>query len=221
VQATDQYVGTLGARIVLIDPAEVRAVMTASWLRQMGWRDVFVLAEEGRDTALPAVPVLGEPPPPELRVDCAGLAALIARDAATVVDLSPSRDYLQAHIPGAWFAIRSRLARALANVPLRGTLVLTSVDGVLAGRAANEARALADGPVRALDGGNAAWLDSGRALTAEDPKMADEAIDVWLKPYERPSDRAAAMRDYLAWEIDLPARIARDGSANFIQFRAC
>src|SRR5215469_7161130 len=47
VQATDQYVGTLGARLVLIDPAEVRAVMTASWLRQMGWRDVFVLAEEG------------------------------------------------------------------------------------------------------------------------------------------------------------------------------
>src|SRR5215813_5342067 len=157
VQATDQYVGTLGARIVLIDPAEVRAVMTASWLRQMGWRDVFVLAEEGRDTAPPAVPVLGEPPPPELRVNCAGLAALIARDAVTVVDLSPSRDYLQAHIPGAWFAIRSRLARALANVPLRGTLVLTSADGVLAGRAANEARTLADGPVRALDGGNATW----------------------------------------------------------------
>ena len=179
-----------------------------------------MLAEEGRDTAPPAVPVLGEPPPPELRVDCAGLAALIARDAATVVDLSSSRDYLEAHIPGAWFAIRSRLARALANVPLRGTLVLTSADGVLAGRAANEARTLANGSVRALDGGNAAWLDSGRALTADDPKMADEAIDVWLKPYERPSDRAAAMRDYLAWEIDLPARIARDGSANFVQFRA-
>ena len=46
VQATDQYVGTLGARIVLVDDAEVRAVMTASWLRQMGWRDVFVLGEE-------------------------------------------------------------------------------------------------------------------------------------------------------------------------------
>jgi hypothetical protein len=71
-----------------------------------------------------------------------------------------------------------------------------------------------------LEGGNAAWLDSGRALTADDPRMADEAIDVWLKPYERPSDRAAAMRDYLAWEIDLPARIARDGSANFVQFGA-
>jgi 3-mercaptopyruvate sulfurtransferase SseA len=205
---------------VLIDPAEVRAVMTASWLRQMGWRDVAVLAEEGRETAPPGAPILGEPPPPELRIDCAGLAALIARDEATVVDLSPSRDYLKAHIPVAWFAIRSRLARALAKVPLRGTLVLTSQDGVLAGLAANEARALVDRPVRALDGGNAAWLDSGRALTADDPRMADEAIDVWLKPYERPSERAAAMRDYLAWEVDLPARIARDGSANFMQFGA-
>ena len=220
VQATDQYVGTLGARIVLVDPAEVRAVMTASWLRQMGWRDVAVLAEDGRETAAPAAPVLGEPPPPELRIDCAGLSALIARGEATVLDLSLSRDYLKAHIPGACFAIRSRLARALAKVPLRGTLVLTSPDGVLAGRAANEARALVDRPVRALDGGNAAWLDSGRALTASDPRMADEAIDIWLKPYERPSDHAAAMREYLSWEVDLPARIARDGSANFMQFGA-
>jgi rhodanese-related sulfurtransferase len=220
VQATDQYVGTLGARIVLVDPAEVRAVMTASWLRQMGWRDVAVLAEEGRETAPPAAPVLGEQPPPELRIDCADLAALIAGGEATVLDLSLSRDYLKAHIPGAWFAIRSRLARALDKVPLRGTLVLTSPDGVLAGLAANEARALVDHPVRALDGGNAAWLDSGRALTADDPRMADEAIDVWLKPYERPSDHAAAMREYLAWEVDLPARIVRDGSATFTQFGA-
>src|SRR5580700_11185206 len=36
VQATDQYVGTFGARIVLVDEAEVRAAMTGSWLRQMG-----------------------------------------------------------------------------------------------------------------------------------------------------------------------------------------
>ena len=47
VQATDQYVGTLGARIVLVDDAEVRAMMTASWLRQMGYSDVFVLGRSG------------------------------------------------------------------------------------------------------------------------------------------------------------------------------
>jgi len=53
VQATDHYVGTLGARIVLVDDKEVRAVMTASWLRRMGWKDVFVLVEAGSETGWP------------------------------------------------------------------------------------------------------------------------------------------------------------------------
>jgi rhodanese-related sulfurtransferase len=220
VQATDQYVGTLGARIVLVDDAEVRAVMTASWLRQMGWKDVFVLAEAGHETGFPAPAILGPAPPAELRIDCAGLAALMARDDATVVDLSLSRDYRKAHIPGAWFAIRARLAPALAKIPLRGTLVLTSEDGVLAALAAPEARALADRPVRWLDGGNAAWQAAGHPLTATDAKMADEPLDMWLKPYERPNDTTKAMNDYLSWEVDLLARIERDGSTNFMQPRS-
>jgi rhodanese-related sulfurtransferase len=219
VQATDQYVGTLGARIVLLDDAEVRAVMTASWLRQMGWSDVFVLAEAGHEVGRPASPILGAPPP-ELRIDCAGLAELMAREEATIVDLALSRDYLKAHIPGAWFAIRSRLGAALTKIAPRGTLVLTSEDGVLASLAAGEAAALVDRPVCALAGGNAAWLAAGHALTAADPRMADEALDMWLKPYERGSDTTNAMREYLSWEVDLLARIERDGSTDFSRFRA-
>src|SRR5437764_4326002 len=57
VQATDQYAGTLHARIVLIDDRQVRAVMTASWLRQMGWTDVFVLVAQGSETGVPDNPV--------------------------------------------------------------------------------------------------------------------------------------------------------------------
>src|ERR1043166_9169398 len=125
VQATDQYAGTLGARIVLVDDAEVRAVMTASWLRQMGWRDVFVLAEAGTETGTPTAPVLGAAPR-DLAIDCAALADLMSKGEATVIDLSLSPAYRKAHIPGAWFAIRSRLARALERIPLRGTIVLTS-----------------------------------------------------------------------------------------------
>ena len=46
VQATDLYVGTLGARLVLVDDDGVRSVMTASWLKQMGWKDVFTFQPE-------------------------------------------------------------------------------------------------------------------------------------------------------------------------------
>ena len=72
VQATDQYAGTLGARIVLIDDREVRAVMTASWLKQMGWRDVFVLAASGNEKGRPPAPVLGPAPAARTRHRGAG-----------------------------------------------------------------------------------------------------------------------------------------------------
>ena len=44
VQATDEYVATRNARLVLVDDNGVRATMTASWLRQLGWDDAVVLA---------------------------------------------------------------------------------------------------------------------------------------------------------------------------------
>ena len=214
VQATDQYVGTLGARIVLCDDADVRAVMTASWLKQMGHRDVFVLAAAGSETGWPPAPVLASTPPAELRIDSVELAALMARDTATVVDLSLSRSYLKGHIPGAWFAIRARLADALPKIAPAGTLVLTSEDGALAAIAAPEAAALANIPVRYLAGGNAAWQAAGQPLST-DARMADDPVDVWLKPYERAGDTKGAMSEYLSWEVDLVARIERDGTCNF------
>ncbi|HVY56849.1 MAG TPA: rhodanese-like domain-containing protein [Xanthobacteraceae bacterium] len=217
VQATDQYVGTLGARIVLVDDKEVRALMTASWLRRMGWKDVFVLVESGTETGLPENPVLGADPAPELRIDVDKLADLLAQSRATVIDLSLSRNYKAAHIPGAWFAIRARLAQAIERIPLQGTLVLTSEDGVLAGLAAPEARALKQIPVRYLAGGNAAWRKAGHSLTSEHERMADEAIDIWLRPYELPDAPKSAMVDYLTWETDLLPRLKRDGYLDLLR----
>jgi 3-mercaptopyruvate sulfurtransferase SseA len=218
VQATDHYVGTLGARIVLADDKEARASMTASWLRQMGWQDIFVLAASGNETGWPKSPVLGDEPPGELQIGCAELSAALAQGHATVVDLSSSRNYLKAHIGGAWFAIRARLDQALQRIPAHGMLVLTSEDGVLAGLAASEALALCDRQVRYLPGGNAAWRTAGHALTGDDPRFADEPLDVWVKPYERAADKSKAMADYLAWEVDLMASIERDGCAAFSAF---
>ncbi len=216
VQATDQHVGTLGARIVLVDDAEVRAAMTGSWLRQMGWSDVFVLVEAGTEIGRPEATVLDGETQAGSFIDCATLSTLLSRNAATAVDLSSSRDYLTGHIPGAWFAIRTRLGRAFETIPASGgTLVLTSEDGTLARLATAEAAALVEIPVCALAGGNTAWQAAGYPLTAEPKKMADEAVDQWRKPYERSGDTKAAMNEYLAWEIDLLPRVRRDGSLKF------
>jgi rhodanese-related sulfurtransferase len=208
VQATDTYIGALGARVVLSDDREVRAVMTASWLKRMGWRDVHVLAETGEEKGMPEPLLLGTPDTARALAPSADLAQM------TVVDLSTSANYRRGHIPGAWFAIRSRLDRAFACIAPQGPVLLTSEDAVLASLAVADAQALTQEPVHWLKGGNAAWREAGLPL-ATDERMADEPVDLWLKPYERPNDHEAAMNAYLSWEIDLLDRIERDGTTHF------
>jgi rhodanese-related sulfurtransferase len=159
--------------------------------------------------------VLGFAPPPAAAIEPGELDQLLRREAATVIDLSLSRAYRRAHIPGAWFAIRARLERALAVIALRGTVVLSSEDGVLAGLAVPELAALTGLPERYLAGGNAAWSAGGFTLVAGADKMADEAVDVWLRPYEQTRAAREAMNEYLTWEVELLPRLARDGTTRF------
>jgi rhodanese-related sulfurtransferase len=220
VQATDQYVGTLGARLVLVDDDGVRSVMTASWLKQMGWKDVFTfpsrsdLVEDYPGGALDDRMHGLDSPPASSAIECKELAARLGRNEATVIDLSLSPNYRREHILGAWFAIRSRLAQALPKIPLRGEIVLTSEDGELAGLAVPEARALTQLPVQYLKGGNKAWRLAKYPVSSK-PHMADDPVDVWLKPYERAGDTTGAMNEYLSWEVDLVTRIERDGTCHF------
>jgi rhodanese-related sulfurtransferase len=213
VQATDIYAGVLRARIVLSDDKEVRALMTASWLKQMGWQEIYVLPEAGRETGTPAT-ILGSIP-----ADAAVEPSKVLEiDNVSVIDVSTSPHYRRGHIPGAWFAIRGRLDKALPKIPPRQAFVLTSEDGVLAALAVEEARLLTTTPVCWIKGGNAAWAAAGFPL-ATAAKMADDPVDVWLKPYERPNDHEAAMNAYLSWEVDLLDRIKQDGTAHFLSVR--
>ncbi len=130
-----------------------------------------------------------------------------------VVDLALSRRHRQGHIPGAWFAIRARLAEALAKLPAAGELVLTSEDGTIARFAAAEIRSRR--PVNVLAGGAAAWQAAGLPLETGMGPLASEPDDVALSARDRPSDRERYMREYLAWEIDLVNQIARDPDCRF------
>jgi rhodanese-related sulfurtransferase len=219
VQATDTYVATRGARLVLVDDTNVRAIMTASWLVQMGWQDVWVLPDAMQGASLqagkPAPTVLGGDLPGVPEVEPEALSAALAKGATTVVDLATSLEYKAGHIPGAWFCIRSRFAKGLAAVPRANAVVLTSPDGLLARLAASDAAQALGRPVQALRGGTQAWTARGLALAAGAEHLADTPDDVWLRPYDREQGQEAAMKEYLSWEVDLVGQIERDGDVRF------
>jgi rhodanese-related sulfurtransferase len=214
VQETDSWLGVWGARVVLVDDTGVRARMTASWLRRMGW-DASVL-ESGLDgaeleTGIPGAKSdifpLGGPEPGAVQ------PSELRGSADVVVDLALSRHHRQGHIPGAWFAIRARLGEALDKLPAQGDLVLTSEDGTIARYAAAELRTRR--PVKVLAGGTAAWKAAGLPLETGMGPLASEPDDVALSARDRPADRERYMREYLAWEIDLVNQIGRDADCRF------
>jgi len=218
VQATDVYMATRNARIVLIDDDGVRAVMTASWLKQMGWQQVFVVPGGLAGRRL----VSGEARAPIPELDGAMVAtvspdelkALIDRGDASVVDLATSIAYEAGHIPGAWFAVRARLPGSLERVPRRRVLVFTSPDAVLARLAAAELGKTAFGEIRVLEGGTAAWRAAGLPLATDREAMADTPDDCWRRPYDPYAGEGARER-YLRWEIDLVHQIEREGDLGF------
>ena len=217
VQAWDETVGVLGARLVLCDDNRVRATMTASWLMQMGWRDVHVL-EDALSGPLESGPhrphVYGLDEAAGETVTASDLKALLDDGAAAVVDLADSMTYRAGHVPGAWFAIRARLPGNLAPLPAAPVLVLTSPDGVLARLAAGEAAA-SGRAVKLLHGGTRAWIDAGLGLEEGPIHMAEAPDDLWVKPYQKADAVEDAMQDYLSWEVGLVEQIERDGSARF------
>src|SRR5580704_8407838 len=219
VQETDSHVATWGARVVLVDDNGVRATMTASWLKQMGWLDIAVLAAgptDGDWETGPHVPrALGLEAASTPHIDAENLHDRLAAGNVAVIDLDLSKRYAQGHIPGAWFAIRSRLSAALTKFPSHQAIVLTSPDGMLAALAAAELQAVASAPVMTLVGGTQAWVQAGLPLETGATRMADQADDVFLSPRERGQNREDAMREYLTWEINLVNDMAKDDDHRF------
>ncbi|MBT5414510.1 MAG: thiosulfate sulfurtransferase [Rhodospirillaceae bacterium] len=222
VQESNAYVGAMGARIALIDGDGVRATMTASWLIQLGWRDVAVVrgALDGGSLASgsyrPDLPENNAPGPDA--INPATLAVLLRDGSATVIDVGDSPEYKCGHISGAWFALRAELAQVLDSLPIAGELIFTSGQGRLARYAARDAERITGRPVRVLAGGNEAWRAAGFELEEGDGRMASEPKDAWLKPYDRADSQDEWMRQYLSWETALVEAVERDGGARFQHF---
>ncbi|KAL3461146.1 Rhodanese-like domain-containing protein [Aspergillus heterothallicus] len=215
VQATEEWVGVRGARLVLCDADGVRARMTASWLVQLGW-EVYVLDEKAtvpENLAIEAVPAWA--PPKENSITVEELHHIAG--AKTIIDLARSPAYRKGHIPGAWFASGPELARDVSTLPANeGPIILTSPDGRIAAANIEEARQAVGSSreIRYLAGGTAAWVAAGHALEIE-TRWLSKPIDVYKRPYEGTNNAREAMQGYLDWEYGLVAQLANDGIAGF------
>ncbi len=219
VQTTDEFIAVRNARTVLVDDKEVRAIMTASWLMQMGHRDVHVLRgffnDMEMETGAKKVPVVAYREcetiePGELR------AVLQSGEKTMVVDLSSSRNYRSGHIREAHWCIRQRLESALVFHQPIGLLVLTSEDGILAHLAVadlikSDSRQL----IRVLNGGNRSWKAAGFPLIDGMNNLLVDVTDVWDKPYHHDTNQEERMRSYLEWEVQLMDQADRDGTIEF------
>jgi rhodanese-related sulfurtransferase len=219
VQAIDRWVGTRGARLVLVDDRGIRAVMSAHWLKQMGW-DVAVLdhaldgaaLEQGTGTA-PA-PIL-----PAAAIVTAAEAAASLTDGAEAIVLGSSAAFRTGHPPGAVWTIRPRLDRLPSRALGARRIVVFADDVDLARLAIADLAELTSAQIAIVDGGVAAWRAAGFSLVAtpDDPPDA-ERIDFisWNhNRHETDAGAAQAMRNYLQWELDLPGEIEKDGLSGF------
>ena len=218
VQETDRHVATWGARVVLVDDDGVRAVMTAHWMKQMGW-DVAAMTidmrADGRQTGAWTPKLLGLDRVTIPTIDAASLRQRMQAGGVSVIDLDWSRDYREGHIPRAWYGIRSRLDAILPQLPSRDTVVLTSCDGVLARLAAADLKETASVPVLALYGGTAAWEKAGFPTEQGETRMAAAPDDIRLRAREQAGNVEEAMQAYLSWEIDLADKMAADDDQRF------
>ena len=200
VQATDQWVGVKGARIVLVDDDLVRAPMVANWLYQLG-HDVAVLeggidALEGKRFMPPAMRL----PPEPIVISPRGLLGMMHGDGVNLIDLRSSEAYRAGHIDSAVWSIRPRLDR-LAIDDSKPTVFIG--DAMTAALAAERLNELGHDDARRLEGDVDAWRRAGHKIveTPDDPPDS-ERIDFLFHTYRRQNDAEHA-RQYLSWETGL------------------
>lgn len=204
VQATDQWVGVLKARIVLADSEGIRAPMMAQWLAQLG-HETYVI--DGGIRAAAALPRrAGAPawrPAPLETISAAELRRLTNADTAAVIDVRASFDYRKGHLRDAAWSIRPRLLALAARVKGREAILVADRDDT-AQLAADELLRSGARRVRRLDGASERWHEVGLDVIATPDLPADaDCIDYLFFVHDRHAGNAEAARGYIAWEMGL------------------
>ena len=224
VQEAEMFAPVRGARIVLFDDDGVRASMTASWLAQMN-NEVYLVdgVSSAQLTERGAWQARRPQPAATPALQPAALAELIEShgdgERVAVIDVTSSANHVKAHIPGAYWSVRSRLAEAVEFIEKQQApdrYVVVCQTNALAPYAAPELAALTGKPVHVLEGGTSAWIREGRPVEAGETRLTGPRIDRYRRPYEGTDNAHEAMNAYLEWEYGLVAQLERDGTHGFV-----
>lgn len=210
MQATDDHMAVRAGWLVLICDGFGRSIMTAGWLKRMGFPHVAVLEGGVPAWQRSGHPLeTGEPVTTPFGFEAARRVVEQVEPGpvgdVVVVSVDPSDVYQRGHVPGARWIGRGRLELLIGRAaPDTGAAVLvTCADGVQSTLAAATLRRMGYAAARVLDGGLTAWKTAGLPVETGPGTMLDEADDVVQKPYER---GRAAMEAYLRWEEALDQR---------------
>lgn len=212
----DAHVPVRHARIVLVDDGHLkRAAVTAFWLSHFDNADIYLLSLDEAGVTL-----VTETPTDALPAKVRWLAPQQVQEhlaaGLPVLDVGPSLDYEQGHLPGAKFVLRPSLAAWLKTQP-PGPLVFTSPDGVNAAYAAAHVSRTLGLEAYALKGGTQAWRAAGLEveMAFEPQQLLSPFDDDWGSTMRAKVNREQIFRDYLTWERGLGHDIARDDTVQF------
>ncbi len=210
VQRADDLVAVRNANIVFCCDGTVRATITASWYRQLGFPSVYVV-DDGitawKAAGLPLEQGASEDTPFGLReamrrarmLSPRGLQAALSGQRPTVIFVGTSREFANGHVPGARWLSRSWLeleTGSLAPDVLK-PVVVTDSDGRSAPLAAETLRDMGYGNVAFLQGGMAAWREANLPTEQGLAGVMAPPEDVVPTGPERPYHD---MINYLRWE---------------------
>lgn len=214
VQATDQYVGIRGARLVLVDHEGVRAPAMASWLSMLGW-DVSVWEnafdatshqqnQEQKETLISAATeLLAEEIEKHLKIG------------ALLIDLRPSMQYRAGHIKSAIWSIRPQLHQ-IGEKLKEQTVILLAEEKSIASLAALDIKELGAKSIYVNTQKTADWEAAHLPIEKTPNNPSDEqCIDYLFFVHDRHDGNKDAARQYLAWEINLLAQIDEQEKAGF------
>ena len=214
VQATDQYVGTRGARLVLVDQEGVRAPAMASWLAMLGW-DVSVLEDAFIATGHQQNQAKIETSPPDATELLAEEIEKHLKAGVLLIDLRPSMQFRAGHIKSAIWSIRPQLHK-IAEKLKEQTVILLAEEKTIASLAAIDIKELGATTIYINTQKMVDWEAAHLPVEKTPNNPPDEqCIDYLFFVHDRHDGNKAAARQYLAWEINLLAQIDVQEKAGF------